>query len=421
MKLQPFYISCIDKTNHYILFAPLLILYTAYIIIAAPSHNNLSLYSDEFRYARYSQNMLHGFYTDNESQYLWNGPGYPILLMPFEALNLPYIFPRLLNGVLHFFSIIFFYKTLLFFLSKKKAVIAAYILGLYYPATIKLLPLLFTEPLVFFLVCAYAYNTFRLFKNSSYNFKIILLTAFLLASIAFTKIIFGYVILFGLLLFSLCAVIKKSSELKKTVLVYVFALFFCSPYLLYTYTLTNQLFYWGNAGGMQLYWMSSPYPEDLGDWYPFSEKIPNYSRNHKEFIDSLTGLNHVEQDKALKKKAIDNICHHPKKYVYNWTANIGRLLFGHPVSYFKKPSIYIYYYWPNAFIVFFSGLFIFPTLRCTKKIPFPLRSLLLFAFLYLGGSSLVSAYPRFFFVIVPILALWILYMLNRFVKLSFDS
>jgi hypothetical protein len=273
--------------------------------------------------------------------------------------------------VLHYFSIILFYKTLLFFLSKKKAVIAAYILGLYYPATIKLLPLLFTEPLVFYLVCAYAYNTFRLFKTASYSFKTILLTAFLLASIALTKVIFGYVIVVGLLLFGLCAVIKKSNELKKTLLVYVFALFFYLAYLIHTYTITDQFFYWGNAGGMQLYWMSSPYPEELGDWYSFSEKIPNYTRYHKEFIDTLTDLNYVERDKALKNKAIDNICHNPKKYVYNWIANISRLLFEYPRSYFTKPSNHLYYYWPNVFIAFFSCLFIFPTLRYTKKSPLP--------------------------------------------------
>jgi hypothetical protein len=269
-----------------------------------------------------------------------------------------------------FFDYLILQNTVIFPFKKERRYSGLYSWPLL-PSYNKALTLIIHRTACFSLVCAYAYNTFRLFKTASYSFKTIILTAFLLASIALTKVIFGYVIVVGLLLFGLCAVIKKSNELKKTLLVYVFALFFCLPYLIHTYTITDQFFYWGNAGGMQLYWMSSPYPEELGDWYSFSEKIPNYTRYHKEFIDTLTDLNYVERDKALKNKAIDTICHNPKKYVYNWIANISRLLFEYPRSYFTKPSNHLYYYWPNVFVAFFSCLFIFPTLRYIKKSPLP--------------------------------------------------
>ena len=39
------------------------------------------------------------------------------------------------------------------------------------------------------------------------------------------------------------------------------------PYLFYTYHLTGKHFYWANSGGLGLYWMASPDPNDFGSWF----------------------------------------------------------------------------------------------------------------------------------------------------------
>ena len=39
-----------------------------------------------------------------------------------------------------------------------------------------------------------------------------------------------------------------------------------SPYALYTWRLTGRVFYWANSGGTTLYWMSTPFEGEYGDW-----------------------------------------------------------------------------------------------------------------------------------------------------------
>ena len=68
------------------------------------------------------------------------------------------------------------------------------------------------------------------------------------------------------------------------------------PYLGYTYHLTGKMFYWSSFGGNNLYWMSSPYPEEYGNYYrfPFTEshdRIPGSRKqieiNHQKDFEKL--------------------------------------------------------------------------------------------------------------------------------------
>src|SRR5690349_1086566 len=42
---------------------------------------------DEWRYLYYADNLLHGFYSPHDRVFLWNGPGYPLLLAPFVGID----------------------------------------------------------------------------------------------------------------------------------------------------------------------------------------------------------------------------------------------------------------------------------------------------------------------------------------------
>src|ERR1035437_6497248 len=95
--------------NPFLLFAPFLLLYIALVLIF-PTHGVIE---DEDRYLMFSEHLLHGFYSWPAPNIdIGSGPGYPILIMPFLALNLPLIFITLLNAILYYLSIILLFKSL---------------------------------------------------------------------------------------------------------------------------------------------------------------------------------------------------------------------------------------------------------------------------------------------------------------------
>src|SRR5689334_5704504 len=88
--------------NPYLIFSPFLIFFIGYVIYFMTD----GVSGDQPRYLMYADNLIHGFYSPPELD-LRNGPGYPIVLIPFVALNLPYLAMTILNAVLHYLSIVF--------------------------------------------------------------------------------------------------------------------------------------------------------------------------------------------------------------------------------------------------------------------------------------------------------------------------
>src|SRR5262249_4630119 len=133
-----------------------------------------------------------------------------------------------------------------------------------------------------------------------------ILAGFLLGYLALTKVFFGYAILTGLIIAGLVYLLKRSKVLRKAIVVCGIALAICLPYLLYTYSLTGKIFYWGNSGGLQLYSMSTPYQGEYGDWLFIEHVKPNKvsAEHHLAFLQELDKLHSVERDDALKGAAI---------------------------------------------------------------------------------------------------------------------
>ena len=82
----------------YLKLSPFLLIYLALINLwVLPT----SLSGDEGRYIMFSKNLLNGFYSPSFPNInLWNGPGYPIFITPFIALDIPISVIRLFNGFL---------------------------------------------------------------------------------------------------------------------------------------------------------------------------------------------------------------------------------------------------------------------------------------------------------------------------------
>lgn len=393
-----------------LIFLPLLVGYVILVLITASGN----FQGDEGRYVMYATNLSHGYYSPKGEIFLWNAPGYPILLVPFIILKIPWLAAKLLNPIFLFIAVLYFYYTLRFYIQERPAIFFAYLLGVYPPFS-RYMHMLLTEHLSIFLLCGFMYHFCKLYhenKNSWYQ----LTFAFIyLGYLALTKAFFGYVILSGILLYFSLYIKDRIYAMKRTFMVYLFALALCIPYLVYTYSLTGKVFYWGNTGGYMLYLMSSPYEEEFGDWGERS------SKNHVAFEKEMEGLSALEKESMYKQRAISNIVGHPKKYFRNWLANIGRLLFNYPFSYDSQKLSSYFYFIPNMFLFVPLVLCIYPTIRRWECIPFEIKALILFAVVSFTGSTFLNGENRYIWPLVPIFLLWISIVSVNLIKVEIMS
>lgn len=382
---------------------PLLLLYILVVFIFSSN----SFQGDETDYVASAHRLAQGHYSTQENIQLWHGPGYPFVLLPFVLLNSSWFMAKILNAIFLFSAVFYFYQTLRLYLQQDYALVFSYILGLY-PPFLREVYFLLTESLVFFLVCGFMFHFCKVQKEDKNFQPQLVLAAIYLGYLALTKIFFGYVIVIGLLIFVGLYLWRRLVKLKKTALIYLFALIICLPYLLYTYSLTGRVFYWGTSGGMSLYWMSTPYKDEWGSWFS-AVSVQEYPElaQHRQFFNRIASLSKIEQDDAFKEQAIHNIVRYPAKYFINWLANIGRLLFSYPFSYGQHSLSTYFYILPNMFIVVMLIQSVYPAFMRWKSIPYEIYILLLFSFITFGGTSLLSAYDRQFRPLIPIILLWI--------------
>lgn len=402
-------LSMTNRIKNTIIFLPLLILYVSIILTASTDE----FFGDEGRYIMYANNLVKGHYSPLDRVYLWNGPGYPIFLMPFIIFKLPLITAKLFNAVFLLFAIIYFYYTLRLYMKKRPALFFSYLLGLY-PLFMRYIHMLLTEQIAIFLICGFAFHFCKLHRDNKKSKTHLIISSFYLGYLALTKIIFGYVILIGLILFLFLYVWKKRNAFKNTFLFYLIAMICCMPYLIYTYSLTEKVFYWGNSGGLVLYLMSTPYQNEFGDY------AIHYEKHHQDYFKELNDmkLSSIQKDDALKKKAIENIIDHPGKYIMNLMANIGRLLFNYPQSYTPQKMSSYFNIIPNMFLMVFCIICIYPTYASRKLIPFEIYALILFAAIVFVGLVPLNSEVRYFLPLIPILMLWISFIFTRVLKLE---
>ncbi|RYX87715.1 hypothetical protein EON73_00760 [bacterium] len=401
------------KQHSYFQFLPFLILYLLICLKFAP-HNFVD---DEARYVRFATNILHGFYSPPFPNIdLWNGPGYPALIAPFLWFKLPLMALRILNGLMLYFSLILVFKTIILFTSYKKALIATVFLGAYFPIFEKL-PLILTECFTWFLISLVSYLIIKTGYQKTFSWKQVSFCALAIALLTLTKIAFGYVIVAMFLLSAMLFLLPKSRlAAKKFTAIFALSFLLCVPYLAYTYSLTNKVFYWTNSSGWSLFTMSAPYENDWGDWKDYPQMLEN--PNYKTFADSVLKLTPLEKDAAYKKKGIENIKKYPKKYLVNCVANLGRLFFSYPFTNMEQDVKTYFTILPNMFVVVFIVITLMLSIIYYKKIPEALLVLLLLILIYLAGSTLVSAFRRMFYITMPFWTIFIAYILTNIVTIK---
>jgi hypothetical protein len=404
--------------NPWLLFLPFLFFYCYVVVI----NKWPTLYGDEIRYVDFAHNLIHGFYSPAAPHInLWSGPGYPIVILPFIAFHVPVLYITMLNALFQYMALVFLYKGTSIMATRKAALVACIILGVY-PNALSILPILYTEAFTYFLVSAFIYSAALFYSRGKPAHG--LMAGLILGYIALTKIIFGYVIIAGILLCLLCLLLAKSTAYYRQALkLFAIALCVTSPYLAYTWWLTGKPLYWGDSGGMSLYWMSTPYEHEYGDWkvpdltnnqYPTIFRSPDVikilRKNHAAEVNAILKHNEIERDELFKQKAIGNIKKHPLKFVSNYIDNLSRMLFNFPYSYAYQDDAIVRNILIGSLILWSIVAGVIVTWINRRSIAAPVKMVLLVTTVYLALSGALSSYPRQFDVMLPAILSWLGYL-----------
>jgi 4-amino-4-deoxy-L-arabinose transferase-like glycosyltransferase len=408
--------------NPWLIFSPFLAIF---IVLVLKLHSD-KMEGDESRYYMYAQNLLQGFYSPKDVVFLWNGPGYPLFLVPFLYFKLPLITISLANAIMQYMSIVFLFKSIKAYTNTKVALLASLAWGVYYLGYQEI-PSILTEPLTSFLMSSLLVSLSSYFTKGNKNYLYV--SGIIIGLIVLTKFIFGYILLFMLIFWVAVYLINQMKKIaqpkiKSLIIALGIAFALVTPYLAHTYQLTSRVFYWGNSGGMNLYWMSTPYENEFGDWFPETLFIgqaisgTNLYKNHLSDINYFLTRKGIERDDAYKQKGIENIKKYPLKYIRNWFTNQGRLWFNFPQTGFSHSERGLLRFVPNAILLTFFLLSLYLWGINFKKCPIEINFLALFILSYLGMTSLISALPRQLTVSVPILLFWISFIQFKSTKVA---
>lgn len=345
----------------------------------------------------------------NGTEFLWHGPGLPALLGPFVQLRIPLTDIRLLGPLLLFASTLAFYRLLRIRLPRRAALLGAYALGLYAPAW-ETLGSLHKEPLALLLVIVAMDAGVRYARGG--RRRHLAIAGLALGGLVMTRLEYGWVIT-ALLVAAIPwwlreRHMRRSDKRARTAgrwaRVALAGCAACVPWLVYTYHLTGHLFYWGNSGGLSLYWMAKSGPGQLGQWHAVHTVFqdPRLAL-YRPFFDYLGTLHPLQADLALRHAALTAVLAHPAAYLLNVLANVGRMLVGMPFT-FQLPVILIV-----GLIVFNASLLgaffaaARKVMRAGRSLPAEAAPFLLFAALGFVLHLIPSAEPRMLVPIIPVL------------------
>lgn len=388
-----------------LLLAPLLLVFVAATLVVP-----IDDLGDEAAYQGIAHRILDGDYAappgPDAVAYLWHGPGLPLLLAPLVAVDAPSLVMRLLLGALPLFlAVLLFERLLRLQVSRRWALAGAAALGLYAPLH-SLLPALHKESLSALLVVGTLYFTARYLTERGWWAH--LAGAGLSAGwLILTRLEYGSVAIAALALALVWAAWRrKSTAPRRLALVYCVALLVASPWLVYTYLETEKPLYWGNAGGLSLYWMAPHRAHELGDWNSFRTVFERPElAHHRVTFARLRGLPPVEKDAALQRIAWSRIRARPARYARNVAANTSRLVFGLPYS-FKGPGPVAFMY-AAVNLALLAALVLGLVTMVRRRIPLrPVGvAFAQLAVLSFGVHLFISADPRMFMPVVP-MVLW---------------
>jgi hypothetical protein len=391
----------------WLLLLPLLVVYVAAAFLF-PNHPD-----DEAAYVELAHRLVDGRYVagdedallddDPVSPDLWFGPGAPAVLAPLAAVDAPIEVFRLVGPLALFGGMLCFYALARERWGARVALVSTYALGSY-PPFLALLPNVHGEPPAIFFASAAMLGVSRMLGRG--GSKSFVMTAAALAALALTRVAYGWVLTVVLFLLLMMAFVRRPDPVAlRSAKVVALALLLCVPWLAYTAAKTGRPLVWGNSGSLSLYWMSSPYDGDSGDWRQANDVFTDPElAPHRSFFASLRGLSLAEQNAEIEREAIGNIVDHPLAYAGNVAANGSRLLVNAPYSDSRWKANDLFYALPNAVLVAAIALSIVVLTRRRRRLPPETLPLTLLATVAVLAHLLVAGYPRMLAPIAPLVA-----------------
>ncbi len=226
----------------------------------------------------------------------------------------------------------------------------------------------------------------------------------------------------------LVLIFNRSRKVKLGTLTLFFGFVLCLPYLAYTYSVTGKTFLWGTQGGEMLYWRSTPFENEYGDWISPDVILGNIPSkycdietlrlNHGDFIKEVSQHSALEQDELYKAKAIENIKNHPTKYLKNTLASGFRLFYNYPFTYIPLKTSNYFYLIPNTFLIVFLIISLSMGIYKIRVLKYEIIFLSIFSIVFIGGLILLDGRVRHLLPIIPVLLILIVRILNRFIQIN---
>ena len=437
------------KCNPWIICLPMFFIL---VLIIALTGANIPL-SDGIRYWQTAGYFLNGFSDVDliNSSLLTNGPLYPFFLSLLRIFGFGVKTSIYFNAIFIYLSGVLFFKLLRKNLSFLVSLISIYSWFFIDPFLFYWGAKLYSEPLAILLVISFIYQLDIYFSNKTK--QSLILASILFSLLILTRVLFGYVCIVLILIFSVIYLIKRKQWVKNIFKIFLISFLIISPYLVFTYSITGKYIYFSNGGGKLLYWISSPHENDLGEWHVFDLDnlkdhlgkrynkfsgldssylarvnqviIDQIKADHKFVIEKLnfSNFNAVEEDDYLKNEAIKNISSYPLNFAKNWILNCGRLLIGYPHAiYFKppySPLLSLLNIFKSTLVLFIFILSTYLFLRYSIKDPPKLMTLiyLIIVFYFTGQSLLAVQSQRFLLPIYPLIVYFSSTFISRHLKL----
>jgi hypothetical protein len=312
---------------------------------------------DEASLLGFAHAVLHGHYaaagTSSPVAYLWHGPALPMMLAPMVWLGLPLWAMRLLTGpLLLWLAVVLFERVLALRLDRRRALAGAYGLGLFVPFGY-LLRSIAKEELALVLVVAAMYGiTVALETGRRHQ---LVLAGLALAALVYDRVEYGWIAI-AMLVVALAWTLHRRGHgaPRRFLAVCTIAVAGCIPWLVYTYSITRRILYWGNSGGLSLYWTSVGRPDQNGAWHAVHTVFrKDYLAPFRPFFRRVDHLPPLQRDLAFQSAAVHNALAHPARYAVNVVANASRMLFAAPLG-VHLPAVLVVGY--SACMVVLLGL-----------------------------------------------------------------
>lgn len=390
------------------------LIYTALTLVR---HSDTLIW-DEDRYLNYAANLNHGFYVTDAKPDFVNGPGYPIILMPFTSGPKAWLWARLLNGVFMAAAVGFTYATLRSYAGRWWALIGGVLTGLH-PTLLWMGFSIMTEPLATFCLTGFIWSFTRALRESSWKWSLV--AALFFGWLILTRVFFGHVLMAtGVLCVVLLLIKVWRPALLRTLAILAGALVMCVPYLAYTQAKTGEFLCWSTNSGELLYWMTSHHEGENGHWFSTKDvqEHPELAPLHDAFYEQVMTKPVFEREEMFKATAMANLKADPTRVVYNWACNITRLAFGFPRSHQPEELRCIVLIAINGPLILMALVAGAVGLRFWKTVPVEIWVLMGMSGFYLGGSTLAPSLPRYFAPMVPVLWLGVAQVWNRHIRVT---